>query len=131
MDLVGRAIGALKLPAGGKTMRCTVTIGWTTTLSARGHIGLRGLNAHSLNQLLERTVSAAKRKRRGSVLEHSAEVEKFKSYTLRADCPACHTRFSADVPEGDIREGALRCPHCGEAVERPPRPVQIVDVAIP
>ena len=57
--------------------------------------------------------------------------EKFKAYTLRAECEACETRFSADVPEGDTRDQALRCPNCGEAVERPPRPVQIADVAIP
>ncbi len=119
-----QGIARIRLPVSNHhaAMSCTVTVGWSTAKEARAHVGAPGLTYRALMTLLETTVGAAKRRSRGTVLMFGPDVEKLATFTLRSDCAECSASFSVDVPREDRRADALRCPNCGAAVDRPPRP---------
>lgn len=100
-----------------EAMKCTVTIAWLTASDlAKGVASDRAIRDH-----LEMAMAVAK-ERRNCVVRYHASMQRRLTDSYRADCGACRTKFSLDVPcEADGHDRTLHCPHCGNAVDRPPR----------
>lgn len=118
LDQIRTSIAALRVKAesGAKPMRCTVSIGWATSVDALG--SGKDLTKRSLRGIVETAVAEAKRER-NRALRYDPSMEKLATRDGRADCGACRSRFTVAVAIEDSRSGPLRCPNCGGEVERP------------
>lgn len=100
-----------------RTMSCTVSVGWLVSSDV-----VVPQTRRAILDCLERAVDEAKRLRDRSV-RYSNDFQKRLVVPLRADCPACRSKFSVDVPLAENRPTqALCCPNCGHDVERPEAP---------
>lgn len=119
LDNLRISIGAIRVEAPPKPlpMRCTVSIGWTTS-GDYARFG-RDLTRRGLRGVLETAVGEAKRER-NKLLRYEPGMEKRAGREGRADCGECRTKFTLwIVTEGTVIETALHCPNCGKDVERP------------
>lgn len=125
LDLVCAKARELSIPVrtpsqNAEKLSCTVSIGWLVSENVE-----RPFSARVLRDCLERAIDEAKRVRNCTV-RYSAELRHRKSIPLRADCTSCGSKFTVDVLIETNRPTApLYCPNCGEAVERPPAPIEI------
>lgn len=116
LDRVRGEIEALRVEVREKDpMRCTVSIGW---LALEDSMLEGGLAARRVRSQLEATVDEAKVER-NRVVKFSPGMDKRRSCEGRADCPACRAKIVVTVPIDTLKDGPLRCPNCGEAVDRP------------
>jgi diguanylate cyclase (GGDEF)-like protein len=117
LDQIRGAIGAVRVVDRGHTkpMRCTVSVGWVTSVEVQNSELLTG---RSVRTLLDATVADAKRDR-NCVRRYDPAMRKAQLRDGRADCGACGAKFTVTVPITDTRAGPLVCPNCGESVERP------------
>lgn len=105
------------LPKEPETLSCTVSIGWLVSSDLPPP-----RTARAVRDCLERAVDEAKRTRDRAV-RYSPALRHRRSVALRADCGACRSKFSVDVPvESNRAETALHCPNCGIPLARPPTP---------
>lgn len=102
-------------PRAAGPMRCTVSIGWTTSAEASG--GVRGLYDE-----LERAVSFAKRKGRDRVVRFDKSMSAGAVITVRETCNKCESAYTCDSPRDRRLEDQLYCPNCGDRKDRPPPP---------
>lgn len=118
LDQIRTSIGALRVKAESmpKPMRCTVSVGWATSVDAQG--SGKDLTQRSLRGLLETAVAEAKRER-NRVLRYDPSMEKSATREGRADCGACRSQFTLIVAIEDKHTESLRCPNCGNEIERP------------
>jgi diguanylate cyclase (GGDEF)-like protein len=120
-EMTRSKVAAIKVPvhAGSTdpsvTMTCTVSIGWLVADDVPGVRTFRNVLAR-----LERAVDAAKRTR-NAVVRYEPVFERRVTVSLRADCPECATKFSADIPTR-LGGSTCFCPGCRAELERPPPP---------
>jgi diguanylate cyclase (GGDEF)-like protein len=114
-------IAAIGLPVdvGGnpKTMSGTVSIGWlaaSDTRAAGGEI----LTGRRVRELLEQAVAEAKITR-NKVIKYDLSMAKATTCKGRADCGGCRTKFEVTIVTDNLSNNPLRCPQCGNDVDRP------------
>lgn len=115
LDHVRASIGRMKVRTAKPedTMRCTVSIGWTSEAEARG-------GEREVRHKLELATAAAKHEGRDRVVRFTADLAKLDLVSLRSDCPKCHTSYSMSVPRSQLGGTAkLHCPNCGDPRDRP------------
>lgn len=123
LDQTRQAIAALRIPTSdGRTMSCTVSIGWASISDLEGTVTPR-----STLVCLERAVGEAKLAGRDCVRRYGPSFSSHEIITLRSDCGACRSKFSVDMKrDANLRERPLRCPNCGGEVVRPAEPAPTV-----
>lgn len=126
LDSIRLSISQISIPVFEQPdpMRCTVSVGWVTSDTARlGGSSPQGTSPQGIKHLLEHATSYAKRKGRNRVVRYDAETVKAVSRSVRTSCTRCETSFSADIPvEREEAEKGLFCPNCGTGLPRPPAP---------
>lgn len=115
-EVVQRTVRAEQLVDQLTKMRCTVSVGWATSVDAQG--SGKDLTQRSLRGLLETAVAEAKLER-NRVLRYDPSMEKSATREGRADCGACRSKFTLIVAIEDKHTESLRCPNCGNEIERP------------
>lgn len=118
LDQIRASMAALRVKAESqsKSMSCTVSIGWATSLDAQ--TSEKDLTERSLRGILEMAVAEAKRTR-NQVLRYVPSMAKRSAREGRADCSACRAKFTVSIPIEDKSIDLLHCPSCGQRVERP------------
>lgn len=112
-------VKAITLDFQGKSLSCTVTIGWVVA-SDLERAGDR--SPHGVLDALEVAVAVGK-STRDCVSRYSAELRRKHRESVRTDCPACGTSFSVDATREQLEASStLRCPTCASSVVRPPLP---------
>ena len=117
LDHLRAGVARIAIRVREKAMRCTVSIGWTT--SDMGTSDPEGLQVRTVKAMLERAVGVAKRRGRDCVVEYSSEMSSQTTREGRADCARCAAKFSVTVDVSMVGEGGLHCPNCGQHVDRP------------
>lgn len=100
-------------------MTCTVSVGWLVKADLAG---IDVVTARKILVCLERAIDEAKRTR-NCAIRFSRTFERRQTVSLRADCAACRTKFSADVPAG-ANSDPFHCPNCGATMPRPHTPTE-------
>jgi diguanylate cyclase (GGDEF)-like protein len=119
LDQVKKNVAAIRVyhRDRAESMTCTVSIGWLLSTDLMGSGA--GLELRAIRGKLELAVVEAKRTR-DTTVRFSLEMKAFRTADGRADCPACGTKFTLTVKEGQARVGSLSCPNCAGKVDRPP-----------
>ncbi|HET7543118.1 MAG TPA: GGDEF domain-containing protein [Polyangiaceae bacterium] len=118
LERVRMDVAAIQVTVEGasRPLACTISIGWL--LSADSRATSDGCTQPAVRRQLEIAVSEAKHLR-NTVVRFTPEMRKPSSRDARGDCPGCRAKFTVTIPLGAERGGALFCPNCGAAVERP------------
>lgn len=100
-------------------LRCTVSVGWTTSES----IDDEAVNFRVFSKRLEDAVAAAKARKRNCVVRYDPSMSKQPTFTLRMQCDACGAKLAFDVNHSNNRaaEDAYCC-NCGHRQPRPSPP---------